>query len=630
MVSISSSQLLEWQKRLALVLIVGTPLLISPATYDSYLLPKFAWVTFLAAIWLWMLLIQCSGKWRMQNPIDLPIMGLSIVFIFSVLVDFNSALQIKALVIFGMYITLFYGFRWLWSNGLKVETITQTLLVTAVILSLYGIAQDFGWDFVPKSGGVRDWRAQIISTVGNPNFLGGYLGYCLPLFIAYALRRDNPVWKYALISLSLVCIVACMTVTFCVGVTVGLIIAAITGILMMLITRTIPMFNWARGIILFILLLSANLWYTLDNPYNSHGGSIYLEAKSSPHWASGMGARNFIWKTTRIMIDENPATGIGFGNYLSKSTHYQGINYQRYGTAHDRDYVMAVDQPHFQLLETASECGPLGVFVLFWVFCIWIRAAVPKLNPSSNKHIKWQPYFSALVAIEPTISPFNLDSKRNNKRWFAWGTFLGLITAIGHTFSSFPFHLPASSLLIVIFASWFFAKSTSPIQTQFTVPIWKLITTSLISFTIIIFAILHVLSDMYLRAGVESNGVTSIANLQQAIRLNPHQHIPHFMLANRYIQLGWYDQALEEFQHALRYQEDLKSYEYMARIHSIQQNWDKAIATQKRVIELNPVFPGHYRDLIKYMQQAEQTEGIELLEEKAKQLDEESAIKYSQ
>lgn len=629
MLTLDSAKLLDWQKWLAIALIIGTPLLISPATYDSYLLPKFAWVTVLAALWLWILLVQCKCQWRFQSPIDLPITAAGFVFTSSVLVDYTSALQIKALVIFGMYITLFYGFRWLWNCGIKEETITLTLLITAVILSLYGLAQDFGWDFVPKSGGVRDWRAQIIATLGNPNFLGGYLGYSLPLLIAYALRRNLSIWKYALISLSLISIVACMTVTFCVGVTVGLIIAAIAGIVMMLITRTIPTFSWARGIILFMLLVSANLWYTLDNPYNSHGGSVFLEAKSSPHWASGMGARNFIWKTTRIMIDENPVTGIGFGNYLTKSTHYQGINYQRYGTAHDRDYVMSVDQPHFQLLETASETGALGVFVLFWIFVIWLQTAIPKLNPPSNRNITWQPFFSALVAIDHSLSPFDAKSILNKRRWFAWGAFLGLITALGHSFSSFPFHLPASSLIIVIYASWFFASSSQQTPSQIVVPIWKVITASILSITIIIFAILHVVSDMYVRAGVESDGITSVANLQQAIRYNPYQHLPHFLLANRYIQLRWYDQALEEFEQALIYQEDIKAHEYMARIYSIQQNWDEAIAKQKRVIELNPVYPGHYRDLINYKKQAGQTDGIEELEEKAKQLDEEIAVKYA-
>ena len=61
-----------------------------------------------------------------------------------------------------------------------------------------------------------------------------------------------------------------------------------------------------------------------------------------------------------FMINENPLTGIGFGNYLSKHLHYQGINYELQGRPHDRDYVIPVDQPHFQILETASETGPWG------------------------------------------------------------------------------------------------------------------------------------------------------------------------------------------------------------------------------------------------------------------------------
>lgn len=598
MITLSTHTLLEWQKRLALILVISVPLLISPATYDSYLLPKFAWVTIAAAIWLWMLAVQSSWKHCHRSAIDLPLAMMGTVFTVSVAVDYVSPIQIKALVVCGAFITLFYGFKYLWSRGLSEESICLTLLITAVMLSVYTLAQDYGWDFVPKSGGVRDWRAKVVATLGNPNFLGGYLGISLPLLIAYALRKNIPFWKYILISLSLFLVVACMTVTFCVGVTVGLIIASIAGLLMMALTRTLPAFCWFRGILLFILLVCANLWYTIDNPYNSHGGSLFLEAKSSPQWASGMGARNFIWQTTRIMIGENPTTGIGFGNYLTKSTHYQGINYQRYGTAHDRDYVMAVDQPHFQLLETASECGPLGVFALYWVFCIFLKLAFHKLRCGQNK-------------------------------WFAWGTFLGVMTAVGHSFSSFPFHLPASSMAIVLLASWMAAKPVLHHGTNFLVSAWKLILVSLFSLITIIFACLHVVSDVFLRAGFESESVTSIAQLQRSIAYNPHQFQNHFLLANRYTQLGWYDQAIVEYHASLQYQKDLKAHEYMARIYAIQQKWEAAIEQQKRVIELNPVFPGHYRDLITYLKQAGQEEEIPALEEKARMLEEEIKIKYA-
>ncbi len=630
---IHTNQFYQWETRLALVLIVSTPLLISTATYDSFLLPKFVGMTVLASLWLWMHSMQTTLLNRMPSALDKPFLAMGMVFAASVLINFTSALQIEALLICGVFVGLFYAFRSLWSRGLSEEKVALALLVTATILSIYGLFQD-AWaqtgqqDFFPTSGGVRDWRARVIATLGNPNFLGGYLGVSLPVLIAYALRRELAVWQYGLCAIALMLIVACMTVTFCVGVTVGLIIAVITGILMMLWTRSVPTFSWVRGMVLFLLLMSANLWYTLDNPYNTHGTSLFLEAKSSPHWASGMGARNFNWRTSLIMMEENPLTGIGFGNYLTKHIHYQGINYQNFGTAHDRDYVIPVDQPHFQLLETATECGPLGVFAICWVFCAWWKAAYKRLKPNHKQKITWQSFLSAVAAIGHPVSVFPIQKIQSQKNWFAWGAFLGVITAVGHSFSSFPFHLPATSLEVVVLASWFAAKPTQIQPKTVSVPVWKMSTASVGALIVIYLAGTHYISDVYLRLGNESQGVTSIAYLKQAVQYNPYSYQNHFVLANRYTQMGWYDEALKSYQNALQYQEDLKAHEYMARIHALQEDFENAIEEQKRVIELNPVYPGHYRDLIGYMKQAGVEDGMEKLEAKAQELDEEIQEKY--
>ncbi len=580
----------QWERVLACVVLVTTPLIISPETVDSYLMPKYVWVGLLTAVWLLLIAARVGSLQWNASSVDWPLLALFVVFLFTVIVHYRTPLQIQGLIRFLLFAALFYLFQRVWRMGLSPVWVALALLITACLVSLYGILQDYGYDFAHAVGGVRDWRAKVIATLGNPNFLGGYLAVCLPVVLSLGLRRATCWFRFSGVFFAVFLITGCLAVTFCVGAVTGLIIALLFGVSFAIGLRVVPRFSlWKMGVLALGMFIAVG-WYLFENPYNSHGRSLYREAWESSHWWSGMGARNFNWRTTRLMINDRPLTGIGFSNYLTVHEHYQGINYKIQGRAHDRDYVIPVDQPHFQLLETASETGPLGVFVMLWLFLAWMRAAIRTLRNDPHP-------------------------------WFAWGAFLGAIVAVGHSFSSFPFHLPATSLAVTALASYHVREVKSSTVSPSPRVYWKTAVCVFFAVILCVTGYCEFVANRYLRQGIESQGLRSVSYLERARQFYPYSHLTHFYLGIRYVEQGWMGQAENAWNQALQYQEDLTIHDYLKKLHLQQGDLEGAIHEQRRVVELNPAYPGHFRDLAALLRQAGREDEIPSMEAQARMLE---------
>jgi len=560
----------KWERIVAITIAATTPFAITLTTVDSYLLPKYVWLSFWTALWLFLIAVDRKSHYQ-PCALDWPLIALLSISLLSIILHYRTPLQIRAYGNLLLFVFLFYAFRRFWSMVSSPIPMAIILTLATCLLSIHAILQDYGVDFAYQSGGKGDWRFKIVATLGNPNFLAGCLAIILPVILSLALRQDRRGGKIArflessAITLAVLLIAACLAITFCVGAAIGLAGALIAGIVTALCLRQSMRIPLIRGIMLLLAFASSLVWYIADNPYNSHGHSLYQEALKSPAWFSGYGARRFNWMTTRLMIDERPLTGIGFGNYLTIHEHYQGLNYSIHNHAHDRSYVIPVDQPHFQLLETAAEIGPVGVLILFWLAAVWIKAAAKKIH-SEPRH-----------------------------RWFAWGAYLGVWTAAVHSLASFPFHLPVSSLFVVILTSYHVSypqeKADHPQSSA------KKCAAFILAALIAASSYLQFLSNKNLRIGLELSGMNSLPYLEAARYFDPCSHQVYYALALRYDELGWKQKAVESATRALRYQEDLESHELLYRIYLAQNNLAEAIREKTRVVELNPVYPGHRREL---------------------------------
>lgn len=594
----SSPILARWEMIIAMLALATTPFFVSPITFDSYLLPKYCWLTAWAALWLVLIVFQVSPRAYQRGPLDWPIAAFLTVTFLSILVQYRTPLQFRAFFNLVLFVGLFYAFRRLWTLLSSPLPVFRLLAVVATLLAIQGILQDYGVELWSNTGGVRDWRAKVVATLGNPNFLAGYLGISLPPIVALGLRRQA-LWRDIILSaLATLCITACIALTFCVGVTIAL--AGTAGLIgfFLLLTRTQLSLPYGRTLLLAALALAGAAWYLADNPYNRHGESLYREAMRSPQWWSGFGSRQFNWRTTRIMMDEHPFTGIGFGNYLTVHAHYQGLNYAGLeNDAHDREIVAPVDQPHFQFLETASESGPLGVFTSAWLVTAWVVASLKRL--------------------------------RTHSTGYAWGAYLGVWVAVIHSFSCFPFHLPANALLVVALAAYVVREPRDP-QAEIPASGWIFRTISLgCALAMLVMAYSLMQGNRLLRMGLESQSMASAAYLEDARQNDPFNFQVYHLLGTYYAAYGWPNKAIAAFERALWLQEDQVAHQRLAQIYDKIGNKEKAIAEQRRVIAINPIYPGHHQDLARLLRQAGQEDEAQLAEEEADRLEQINAVKYA-
>ena len=167
------------------------PLILTPWNYELFEFNKMLLVYFLTIIIAaaWLIKMINEGEIRIQRtPLDLPILLFFIFnflsFIFSIdphvsfwgyYSRFNGGLLSTI-----CYIILYYVFV----NNLSLISLISPILLSATLVSLYGIAQHFGID---KHLWIQDVQNRVFSTLGQPNWLAAYLCIVLPITVALSL-----------------------------------------------------------------------------------------------------------------------------------------------------------------------------------------------------------------------------------------------------------------------------------------------------------------------------------------------------------------------------------------------------------------------------------------------------------
>ncbi len=555
---------------LVIAISVAVPLFISPISFDSYLLPKrvlFQILT-LALAGLWIGSSFRVGVSR-RDPLWVP-RGLFLGWcLVSIVFGFHSLRQLRDFGGLLLAVVFWAISRNLWHNPRDRLNLVAWLHLPAFLIALYAVFQDFGIDIVHPTGGVNDWRARIVSTMGNPNFVAGYLAILFPALVARACHpRSSRKWFWAVgVPVVSLC-VAVFVVTFCVGAFIALVLALITCFFFPSVLRRFYELRKGRVAVLGAIGCAILAFYCTDNPYNGREGSVLDQAQASPQWRTGFAARQFNWRTTRLMIEEHPITGIGFANFQASSMTYQGRNYARQDREHGSAIVKLVDQPHHQLLETAAETGIPGVFFLLWLFVAIIRAALRAIRSRNTED-------SCLLAA----------------------AFLGFLTAAYHSLSSFPFHLPASTLATLVWLSILLpGRDEEPevVHQRSFRPAYLIV---LLAVLAIPFLLVYI-SNVYLRKGYEA-GEYGVYDLQTAVALDPLDYMNYHMLGRAYHARGDLERAANAYLNALRLQDDFATHLALRDVFAELGAMEILIEQQKELIRLNPGYIPYREQLMK-------------------------------
>ena len=290
-------------------------------TTDHFYLPKVAAMIILALSFLAVLAIN---KIRFKDIVQKDRINISLFIYFILLAASVYAAENKVFAIIGVpgrweglvTITL-YMFLFITARLYLVpdEGLFKIILVTAIIVSIYGILQTMNFDPFPRDVLRENWSKRAFSTMGNPNFLGSYIVLIIPTTIFFYIINKNitGLTAYAILFY-------CLLSTGTRGAWLGTIasIMAFAAIHYMY-------FRYSKGeftryiilIVITMLLLALYNFYT-EGAFIDRFLSIKRDADeflTKGDRADYSGAnRGFIWKRVAELIKKRPLTGYGIEN----------------------------------------------------------------------------------------------------------------------------------------------------------------------------------------------------------------------------------------------------------------------------------------------------------------------------
>lgn len=290
-------------------------------TTDHFYLPKVAAMIILALSFLAVLAIN---KIRFKDIVQKDRINISLFIYFILLAASVYAAENKVFAIIGVpgrweglvTITL-YMFLFITARLYLVpdEGLFKIILVTAIIVSIYGILQTMNFDPFPRDVLRENWSKRAFSTMGNPNFLGSYIVLIIPTSIYFYIIKKNitGLTAYAILFY-------CLLSTGTRGAWLGTIASIMAFAAIHYMYFRYSKGEFTRYIILLVItiLLLALYNFNTEGAFIDRFLSIARDANeflTKGDRADYSGAnRGFIWKRVAELIKKRPLTGYGIEN----------------------------------------------------------------------------------------------------------------------------------------------------------------------------------------------------------------------------------------------------------------------------------------------------------------------------
>jgi O-antigen ligase/Tfp pilus assembly protein PilF len=186
--------ILRFQQILLFLLLVWVPVAFFNRAADGFTLTKE-----LVAI---LTIIFCGIKviWERRAILRLPLVQVALGFVLWMVLDSLWVGSLKMEVFKGsIHLFLIVGTLlavvFACSRGSSYEKLVRYVLFTGAFIALYGIFQRIGLD---RANWNNRFESRAFSTLGNPDYLGGYLAALLPLAFIQTLRasgrKDGWLW----------------------------------------------------------------------------------------------------------------------------------------------------------------------------------------------------------------------------------------------------------------------------------------------------------------------------------------------------------------------------------------------------------------------------------------------------
>jgi putative inorganic carbon (HCO3(-)) transporter len=465
-----------------------------PLTFDQFDILKvfFQRVLTLVALgaWSWDMLTR-GGKIR-RTPVDWLILGFlawvaltTITSIHPPTAFFGKYRRFEGLLSFINYAVIYFLVLQFADRPSRVKALAKSLFWSSIIVAGYGVLQRLGLDPI-QWGQLPFEQFRPFSTYGNPDLLGGFLMFSLPVSLGLALAEEK--LSMRLVYWSGFGINLFVTV---VAFTRGAWLGGLFGIAVMIVIawRHSAKMAWTDWIPVGITALfgGSAIVRSLSNP--NEVMNFASRFRSIIEFDSGSGqTRTQIWQAAIAAIKARPILGFGADTFRLVFPGYKPVEYV--GAA---GYLSVADNVHNYPLQLATGIGIPGVLMLYGIFG-W--AAVRSFGTVFNK---------------------TSDAKRIlvGAFWAACaGYLLQLMTGLSVTGNTF---LLWTAIAVVL------APTASVVEVK--APIWGNVAAGVLMFLLAVgiasqFVILSA-DRAYLVSRIGAGGAARTAAARKAVSLNP-------------------------------------------------------------------------------------------------------------
>ncbi|MEI7451577.1 MAG: O-antigen ligase family protein [Candidatus Falkowbacteria bacterium] len=241
----------------------------------------------------------------------------------------------------------------------KIFKIIAAISIAGAISSLYGVLQILGIDFLNWSEPPA-LTGRTTSTLGQPNFLGSYLLFVLPLSFYLITTAKNKIWRWLCIFFTFLNL-ACLLFTSSRGAWVALFLGLVVlGISYLAKNRTaiFNKINWRYlvAVLLGIFLLFGTLM-SYDNFLRQRVFGIFDFENGS------VAARVYFWRASVDAISKEPVFGYGLENQEEILIKYYDKDWGVFGNVNAR-----TNRAHNLILDILLTSGIIGL--LAWVLLL--------------------------------------------------------------------------------------------------------------------------------------------------------------------------------------------------------------------------------------------------------------------
>jgi putative inorganic carbon (HCO3(-)) transporter len=370
--------------------------------YDNIYKPKIYTIYYLSLLLAVIILLkQYFDKKELKT--DLTNISIFMFLFFTMLSTFFSdyyyqslygrPFRWEGLITYISYVLIFITAGYFINNFQKVKKILRCLFISGSIISIYGLIQFYGFDFIKRDPLRVNW-SRSFSTLGNPNFAASYIAIVLSLSLVlyvFSKKRKN-LYKYGFYS----------SIFFAFLITTST-RSALVGFFVSTVVFIFTFHKYLRKnfkkiitIILIFILIFGIIDFGQRMYYSRRVLSLFMDIQTlaisdDDTEVEKIGSNRFvIYKYSFPLLVKNPVLGSGPDTFDKVFPH------DKYNALSDSSVKRTVDKAHNEYLQIGVTLGlPALFFYLLILFDIY-KKGINSLKQLKRKINEIEIYHTAL------------------------------------------------------------------------------------------------------------------------------------------------------------------------------------------------------------------------------------------